>query len=307
MAQRKEDEDIQQLISSIITCAMYEVEVPESAAPLRQGAASLPSTQGPRPQPEEPQQARSWEDLALNDQFWQNIKETQRMMSTRPKIKVPKPARRRERMSAWRKVAPLRVSRGTQTMALAIKDFPEETNTFPIPWGRRLRSVSVGTQTEDTSFSVVRGHETVPSWDPLPEEVFAMDDYAEWSSESSFENPRRNLSSSRYADTTFLNIDYDEGSLAALSDLSSCLPMLQRRAGTAQGEALQPGTDVEVVDYSPILQVRTVATNTVHVGWRRPQRFYRNRVLSRSAALGWDSNPDTATVATQTTPQKFYT
>lgn len=299
MAEPDEDEDMKQLIISVLACAMSEEDAPEIAAHLGQGAASLRSTQEPRPQPEVPQRARSWEGLATDDQFWQRMKDTRRMMSTRPKIKVPKPARRK-REAAKRRTAPLRVSRGTQTRALAIRNFPEEMTTFPVPWGRRLRSMSVGTQTEDITEAAVRGRQIVPSWDPLPEEVFAMDDVAEWSAESSFDNPRRNPSSSKYADTTFLNTDYDESSLAALSDLASCLPTLQRQAVTTQIPALRHGTDVEVVDYSPILQVRTVATNTIHVGWRQPRKPHRKRVLRRAAALGWSSNPDTATVATQT-------
>lgn len=300
MAEPEEDEDMQQLITSVLTCVMSEGDTPEMEAHLGQGAASLPSQQQLRPQPEEPQRSRSWERLATDYLFWENINETRRMMSTRPKIKVPEPTRRKHQSAAKRRTSPILVSRGTQTRAVAIRNFPEEANTFPVPWGKRIRSQSVGTQTEDTTRAVVSGALIAPSWDPLPEEVFIMDDVAEWSTESSFDNVRRSVSSSRYADTTFLNIDFDEGSLAALSDLESCLPVLERQAKSAQIMTLRQSSDVEVVDYSSILQVRTVATNTVHIGWRKPQKPHRNRVLSRSKALGWSSHPDTVTVATQT-------
>lgn len=295
-----EDEDIKQLVTSVLTCAMSEGGAPEEEPHSGQRAASLPPTGQPRRQPDVPQQGRSWEGLATDDQFWQQIRDARRMMAERPKIKTPKPTRRRHHSRARRRSPPMRVSRGTQTRAVAIRNFPEEMTTFPVPWGRRLRSVSVGTQTEATIQMVVGGQEIVPSWDPLPEEVFAIEEVTEWSTESSLGNSRRNLSSSRYADTTFLNIDFDECSLAALSDLASCLPTLQRQPDPAQDVALGHGCDVEVVDYSDILQVRTVATNTVHVGWRQPQGPHRTRVLSRSLALGWSSNPDTASVATQT-------
>ncbi|XP_050731273.1 uncharacterized protein LOC127005920 [Eriocheir sinensis] len=294
-----EDEDIKQLVTSVLTCAMSEGVAPEEEPHPGQGAASLPPPRQPRPQPEVPQRGRSWEGLAPDDQYWQQIREARRM-TARPKIKTPKPAPRRHHSWARRRSPPMRVSRGTQTRAVAIRNFPEEMTTFPVPWGRRLRSVSVGTQTGATTRAVVGGQEIIPSWDPLPEEVFAMDEVTEWSTKSSLGNSGRNLSSSRYADTTFLNIDYDECSLAALSDLASCLPTLQQQPDPAQDMALRHGSDVEVVNYSHILQVRTVATNTVHVGWRQPQGQHRTRVLSRSLALGWSSNPDTANVATQT-------
>lgn len=295
-----EDEDIKQLVTSVLTCAMSEGGAPEEEPLPRQGAASLPPPRQPLPQPEVPQQARTWEGLAADDQYLQQIRNARQMMAMRPKIKTSKPARRRHHSRAKRKSPPMRVSRGTQTRAVAIKNFPEEMTTFPVPWGRRLRSVSVGTQTEATTQAVVGGQEIVPSWEPLPEEVFAMDDVTEWSTERSLGISRRNLSSSRYADTTFLNIDFDECSLAAMSDLASCLLTLQQQPDPAQDVALRHGSDVEVVNYSHILQVRTVATNTVHVGWRQPQGPHRTRVLSRSLALGWSSNPDTASVATQT-------
>lgn len=300
MAEPEEDEDMKQLISSILTCVISEDDDPEVAARLGQGAASLPSQQQPRPLSEVSQQSRSWEELAMDNQFWQRINDTRRMMATRPKIKVPASARQRQRTATKYKAGPQRVSRGTQTRALGIRKLPEAMTTFPIPWGRRLRSVSVGTQTEDTTRGAVQRQQTVSSWDPLPEEVFAMDEVPEWSSESAFTDHRKNMSSSKFADTTFLKLDLSEISIATLFDPDGSLPTQQRGAASVPAEELRHDTDVEVVDNSFSLRVRTVTTNTVYIGWRRQERHQRSRILNRPIALGWNKNPETVTVATQT-------
>lgn len=316
MAEYDQDEDLTQLITSIVTCALSEEEPPAGVAQPRQRIGSLPLLQQHHHDPEAPQRSSSWRESTTNEESVTNEEsrkkvslqsgsDLQRDRSTRPKVIIPKPSFEEQPWSTRRRTGPLRVSRACQTVTTAIRKIPEEMCTFPVPWGKRLRTVSVGTQTESFAPVVVRAQHVVPSWDPMPEEVFAMDDMSNsllgsWSLESSFDTPRKeNLSSSRYADTTFLNISFDDISLAELSD--SHYTATQRKAAS-WSPAMARDTDVEVVEYSAILQNRTVATNTVHIGWRRPRKIHRNRVLSRAAALGWSSNPDTATVATQTGP-----
>lgn len=298
-----EDEDIKQLVTSVLTCAMSEGGAPEEEE-SHPGEASLPPPRQAHPPPEVPQQGRGWEGLAEDGDFWQRLSHArQLLMERRPRARAPRPTRRRHHSRPRRRSPPMRVSRGTQTRAVAIRNFPEEMTTFPLPWGRRLRSVSVATQTEDvTQAVVVCEQEVVVSSEPIPEEVFPVEEGTELSTESSFGDSRRNLSSSMFADTTFLNINFDECSLSVVSDLLRGLPKLQQQSDLGQDVAQRHGSDVEVVDYSHILQVRTVATNTVHVGWRQPRGPQSTRALSRSLALGWSSNPHTASVATQTPP-----
>lgn len=303
MAESDQDEDLTQLITSIVTCALSEEEPPVELAQLRQRIGSLPLLHQNQHYPEVPQPSSSWGVLTTDNELLQCVKDLRKRRSTRPKVIIPKPSFEDQRQSSRRRSVPLRVSRASQTVAPAIKKFPEEMRTFPVPWGKRLRIVSAGTQTESFYPVVVKAQHIVPSWDPMPEEVFVMDDVSGsppcgWSVESSFDAPRKtNVSSSRYADTTFLNISFDD---ISLTDLSASHFLPSQRQAASWSPALTPNTDVEVVEYSAILQNRTVATNTVHIGWRRPQKTHRNRVLSRAAALGWSSNPETASVATQT-------
>lgn len=277
----------------------YQEQGASSLPHQGQGAVSLPSRGQPRPVPEGPQQSRSWEGLASDD-FWTRVKDVRRMLSTKPKIRLPQPGRQRQRTAARSTIGTQRVSRLTQTMPLGIRKLPEAMTTFPVPWARRLRSVSVGTQTEDTTKGVVQGQLIASSWDPLPEEVFVMDEVAEWSTDSSFDNRRKTMSSSKFADNTFLELDLSDISLSALFDPGRSLPMQHREGASSSTTAQRHDTEVEVIDESLFLRIRTVATNTVFVGSRRPQMFQRSRILNRPIALGWNSNPDTATVATQT-------
>ncbi|MPC51085.1 hypothetical protein E2C01_044923 [Portunus trituberculatus] len=305
MAESHQDEDMTQLVTSMLSCALSDEEPPVDLAQLRQRVGSLPILQEQPHHPEVPQQSSSLGGPTRDDELLEAIRDLRRRRSTRPKVIIPRPSFGNPAPPARRRSDPPRLSQASQTIAPAIKKMPEETRSFPVPWGRRLRTVSVETQTENFASVVRRRHHAVPSWDPMPEEMFVMDDVSDsplnsWSMESSFDTPRQtNVSSNKYADTTFLNISFEE---VSLSDLASNYASLSQPRAASWSSALPSSTDVEVVHYSVILQNRTVATNTDHVGWRRSQKIHRNRVRSRGVALGWSSHPETASVATQTSP-----
>ena len=307
MAESDQDEDLTQLVTSILSCALSDEDPPVESAQLRQKVGSLPLLQEQPPfhHQEIPQQSSSLGGSTRDDELLEAIRDLRRRRSTRPKVIIPRPSFGNPAPPPRRRSDPPRLSQASQTIAPAIKKMPEETRSFPVPWGRRLRTASVETQTENLASVVGRRHHVVPFWDPMPEEMFVMDDMSDsllsgWSMESSLDTPRQtNASSSRYADTTFLNISFEE---VSLSDFSGSYASLSQRRAASWSPAMAPSTDVEVVHYSVILQNRTVATNTDHVGWRRSQKTHRNRIRSRGVALGWSSHPETTSVATQTSP-----
>ena len=301
MAESNQDEDLTHLISSIVTFALSEDESPVELAQLRYRIDSLPLLQQHHNQSEVPQQSSSCGESTKDDAFFELVQELRKKMSTRPKVIIPNPFFEDQQVPGKHVSVPLRVSRASQTIAPAIKKLPEELRTFPVPWGKRLRTASTATQTEKPAV-VVKTQHIVPVWEPMPQEVFVMDDVgdvplSDWSIESSFDISRTNVSSSRYADTTFLNISFDD---ISHSDVTDSRFLVSQRQVTSKSLAFTPDPDVEVVQYSPIKQIRTVATNTVHIGWRRPKKAYCNRILNRAAALGWSRHPETTSVATQT-------
>ncbi|XP_071524807.1 uncharacterized protein [Panulirus ornatus] len=218
----------------------------------------------------------------------------------------------------------IKVSRATQTIAIAIRRFPVEARSFPVPWARRLRTASEATQTDENMWrhnspdGPSRNKPMELEWDPLPGEVFLMDDinaqprhdsdtdsaHGACSSSSSSHHSRNLQEPSLYATphTSLYGSSYRETSQYGNTPQTN--PLLDRAFYGPQGARLQTTLpqrdDDEVVIHSILGSRRTVATNTFHIGWRRSHQPVFDRLRSRTLSLGWQSNPDTAEASTQT-------
>lgn len=296
--------------------------------------------------------ARLWpistDDEGPEDSFLSRVREVRQVRARRPSTlfssicsepefkewcrsvleRPPRPSSRRPR----RRASPIKISRGNQTMTLAIPRFPVESRSFPVPWGKRLRTRTVATQTEEeeeyslTGASAMGGSPVVPSWDPLPEEMFKIDDVSvrreeRWSTEASL-------------DTTpeLEQVQPSGGNETMFSDISRRLASLMRDCipedtlddsspfssqddddsddesdDESDGEDEDDGATRNWEEEEEEVQVcffygntRTVSTSTVHVGWRRGTPPPPSRVRCRMLSQGWSSNAAKTNVATQT-------
>ncbi|KAK4303050.1 hypothetical protein Pmani_024911 [Petrolisthes manimaculis] len=239
---------------------------------------------------------------------------------------------------SYRRASPIKISRGSQTVTLAIPRFPVESRSFPVPWGKRLRTRTVATQTEEEHFDLIGAtalaSPVVPAWDTLPQEMFTMDELRSrqkeerWATEASVDNTPE-LEERWSTEASFGNtpeLEQIEPKQTFISDISRRLASLMRDCspeGTLddasyftshddyekEEEEQEAAAAAATRDWEEEVEVcfigatyRTVSTNTIHVGWRRGPPPPPPRVRSRTLSQGWNSNPARATTATQTQP-----
>ncbi|XP_042228086.1 uncharacterized protein LOC121870360 [Homarus americanus] len=202
------------------------------------------------------------------------------------------------------------VERSTQTLTVAIARFPVESRSFPVPWSRRLRTASAATQTETNTWrhSPPVDRPVVPTWDTLPEEMFFMDDLTPHPLDASLDDAyfSASLDSFSLQGTTHHELSphvtnfYDDSPASASFHETSVSRIWFLEGLRARWPTTLPQREDDVVIiFSSVGKKRTVATNTLHVGWRR-QRPPPTRLRLRKLSLGWLSNPVTTEAATQT-------
>ncbi|KAK3852829.1 hypothetical protein Pcinc_040596 [Petrolisthes cinctipes] len=242
-------------------------------------------------------------------------------------------SRRSSYRPSYRCASPIKISRGSQTVTLAIPRFPVESRSFPVPWGKRLRTRTVATQTEEEYFDLIGAtalvSPVVPAWDTLPQEMFTMDELRlrqeeeRWATEASFDNTPE-LEERWSMEASLGNtpdLEQIQPSQTFVSDISRRLASLMRDCNpedtlddasffTSQDDDEKEEEKAAATrDWEEEVEVcficdsyRTVSTNTIHVGWRRGPPPPPPRVRSRTLSQGWNSNPARATAATQTQP-----
>nr|XP_045581079.1 uncharacterized protein LOC123744903 [Procambarus clarkii] len=187
------------------------------------------------------------------------------------------------------------VARGTQTVAVSIYRFPVESRSLPVPWSRRLRTVSRASQTERNAGKLVDKTPTWPGWDLLPQEVFIIEDIT---TEKSL-----NTLMETFLVNTLKNISVQEPTPRETPSRTPLIPRCTpgyKRPKTKWPSTLPRRDDQEVFIQSSSGKTRAVGTNTAHVGWPHPRPRNLRLRLSRDLSYGWRSNPDTANAATQT-------
>lgn len=329
--------DLSDLVASIMNLALPGNDsVDQSEPPAVEPPALEPPALEPIPglcqEEEESPQHQEWtaEERAEIAEEWRQRREaryrrTFRLIPSRPHLlTVPDYY---EWFPPLQSLIPLtiKVSRATQTMAIAIPRIPVESHSFPVPWARRLRTTSVATQTDESMWTqyspggLSRHRPAEPEWDPLPGEIFSLDEITSQPLDDSYEDTSLSSSSSLHSSnieethgaSSLLTTAFHDTSLygssflqtifgASPQDTSLIDIPFQAFPATGWPTTLPQRDDDEVVIYSTLERRRTVATNTFHIGWRRPRREPAERLRSRTLSLGWRSDAVTTDVTTQT-------